>query len=220
MSSAKFGFVFVICAATVLLARAGAATADDTKLREEKLATVLGETVVNAVHPTGKKVGYLKHELTDDGQKPNCKILKVKMQYFGAVTEKKYVADIEIEIQIGIAEWEVIRIDYRDNNTSTKYNQENIQQVKRKLGALGGAAAVLQPRGGDIKTSAIRLTRSLEGGYSNNPNDKGGPTNFGITTSTYDGYRLNKKLPKQPVSQITQDEVNEIYSQFWRDSVL
>jgi lysozyme family protein len=50
-----------------------------------------------------------------------------------------------------------------------------------------------------------------EGGYVNNPNDKGGETNKGITKQVYDRYRSAKKLPTQSVAVITLDEVQDIY---------
>lgn len=51
----------------------------------------------------------------------------------------------------------------------------------------------------------------LEGGYANNPYDRGGATNKGITHATYDSYRKSKGLPKQSVKYITDAEVREIY---------
>lgn len=50
-----------------------------------------------------------------------------------------------------------------------------------------------------------------EGGYSNNPVDSGGATNFGVTQTTYDAYRRSKGLPQQPVQYILQAEVSDIY---------
>ena len=56
-----------------------------------------------------------------------------------------------------------------------------------------------------------------EGGYSNNPADLGGATNYGITQRTYDAYRRAKGLPLQPVNFILQSEVNDIYySEYWQ----
>lgn len=54
-----------------------------------------------------------------------------------------------------------------------------------------------------------------EGGYSNHPKDSGGETNYGVIQKTYDDYRIRKKLPKQSVKKITQDEVKNIYKEFW-----
>ncbi len=57
----------------------------------------------------------------------------------------------------------------------------------------------------------LRMVLSHEGGYVNNPNDKGGETNKGITHTTYDSYRKNKGLPLRSVKYITDEEVSDIY---------
>lgn len=57
----------------------------------------------------------------------------------------------------------------------------------------------------------------FEGGYCNNPADRGGPTNKGITQVTYDNFRIGKGLNRQPVSGISGDEVREIYKNaYWK----
>lgn len=59
-----------------------------------------------------------------------------------------------------------------------------------------------------------------EGGYVNDPADRGGATNKGIIQRTYDTYRVNKKLPLQPVRNITDEEVEEIYHRnYWLDGL-
>ena len=57
------------------------------------------------------------------------------------------------------------------------------------------------------------MTRLLahEGGYTNNPKDPGGPTNYGITQAVYDKYREEEGLPKQSVKLISLGEASEIY---------
>ncbi len=47
-----------------------------------------------------------------------------------------------------------------------------------------------------------------EGGFSNNPNDKGGRTNFGITESTYRAFKGDNSAN---VENITPEEAKEIY---------
>jgi len=66
---------------------------------------------------------------------------------------------------------------------------------------------------------AFKFVEIAEGGYSNNKNDKGGKTNFGITQNTYNSYNKNKKLPLKDVKNITKDEVMKIYYEdFWKKS--
>ena len=57
----------------------------------------------------------------------------------------------------------------------------------------------------------LKFILQREGGYVNNPKDKGGETNKGITHGTYDVYRRSKGLKSQSVKNITDDEVRDIY---------
>jgi lysozyme family protein len=67
----------------------------------------------------------------------------------------------------------------------------------------------------DYKSILAHILKS-EGGYVNHPNDRGGPTNKGITTGTYDTYRKVKGLPVQSVKDISDDEVQDIYyKSYW-----
>lgn len=66
---------------------------------------------------------------------------------------------------------------------------------------------------------ALAFTLRYEGGYANDPLDRGGETNFGITHFTYDAYRKLKKLPPRSVRLIDRSEVNEIYQNlYWKPS--
>ena len=63
----------------------------------------------------------------------------------------------------------------------------------------------------DTFLKALAFTLSWEGGYVNNPYDKGGPTNKGITQQTYDDYCKGKAIFNKPVKDISDNEVKEIY---------
>jgi peptidoglycan hydrolase-like protein with peptidoglycan-binding domain len=66
---------------------------------------------------------------------------------------------------------------------------------------------------------ALKFTLQWEGGYVNHPDDLGGPTNKGITQTTYDSYRSSNNLPYKSVEFITDVEVYEIYSKrYWKPS--
>jgi lysozyme family protein len=65
-------------------------------------------------------------------------------------------------------------------------------------------------------TVGLPLILEYEGGYVNNPNDKGGPTNKGIIQKEYDTYRKTKNLPIQSVKFIQDSEVADIYlNEYW-----
>lgn len=72
----------------------------------------------------------------------------------------------------------------------------------------------------EVYKKALAFTLKWEGGYVNNKNDLGGATNKGITQSVYNGYRKNKGLNPNPVKNITQQEVEDIYyNNYWIPSV-
>lgn len=59
--------------------------------------------------------------------------------------------------------------------------------------------------------AALKFSLRYEGGYSDIPQDAGGPTNHGVTQHVYDSYRDIVKLPHQSVQLITDSEVRSIY---------
>lgn len=64
--------------------------------------------------------------------------------------------------------------------------------------------------------TCLKVVLGYEGGYSNDPADPGGPTNFGVTQKVYDAYRLTQGHALQPVKAITTAEVEAIYKrQYW-----
>ncbi|PTW53580.1 lysozyme family protein [Breoghania corrubedonensis] len=60
------------------------------------------------------------------------------------------------------------------------------------------------------------VTSSWEGGWSNDPDDPGGPTNFGVTQKTYNAVRKKWGLPTRSVRLITRDEALKLYREnYW-----
>jgi len=68
-------------------------------------------------------------------------------------------------------------------------------------------------------SNAIKFVLQWEGGYVNDPDDRGGATNKGITQKTYDAYRKKVKKPLQPVKQIADAEVQAIYKSGYWDTI-
>jgi lysozyme family protein len=63
-----------------------------------------------------------------------------------------------------------------------------------------------------FKDIALPLVLVFEGPtFTIHPNDKGGPTRYGIIQTVYDTYRTNKSLATQSVKDITLQEVQDIY---------
>ncbi len=65
---------------------------------------------------------------------------------------------------------------------------------------------------------AIRVTLGEEGGYSDRKNDRGGPTNYGVTQRTYNEFCKLSGRPQRPVREINTEEVLLIYGAYWRDA--
>ena len=66
---------------------------------------------------------------------------------------------------------------------------------------------------------ALALTLKFEGGYVNDPADKGGATNFGITQKVYDHYLNGLNDPLNDVADISYAEVAAIYQMwYWNPS--
>ena len=63
---------------------------------------------------------------------------------------------------------------------------------------------------------ALKFVLKWEGGYVNNPYDKGGATNKGITQTTYNSWLSSLGLQPRNVKNITQYEVEQIYyKNYW-----
>jgi hypothetical protein len=120
-----------------LLVSAALAAADDNisfKKRgdeEKRFVRAVGTAVVKAAHKTGKKIDLIKYEYTHP--RANRTHLNVKMEYHGAVSDKRYVADITIKIDSTNKDaWEVLNIEYSDNN-NIKYNAQKIQDLIKEM---------------------------------------------------------------------------------------
>ncbi len=58
---------------------------------------------------------------------------------------------------------------------------------------------------------ALPVVLRFEGGFVDDPVDRGGATNFGVTQKVYDAYRVKHRLGKVSVRDITTEEVESIY---------
>ena len=68
----------------------------------------------------------------------------------------------------------------------------------------------------ELFKKALNFVLKWEGGYVNNPHDKGGATNCGITQYTYTNWLKSFGLSFKDVKTITKDEVEQIYyKNYW-----
>ncbi len=69
----------------------------------------------------------------------------------------------------------------------------------------------------ELFEAALQKTLKAEGGYydgsgAHDPN----PTYRGIVQRTYDGFRDRRRLPRRPVREIADEELRDIYRNYWR----
>ena len=62
---------------------------------------------------------------------------------------------------------------------------------------------------------ALKFTLFAEGGYSDNPADSGGPTNYGITQGTWDAYTAAQGLAPSPVDRLPLSTAKAIYQHMY-----
>jgi len=68
----------------------------------------------------------------------------------------------------------------------------------------------------DRYKSCLDVILAAEGGYVNDPTDRGGATNKGITQRTYNAWLTKHQLPLRSVEDIDDEEVSEIYEEnYW-----
>lgn len=65
--------------------------------------------------------------------------------------------------------------------------------------------------------TCLAVVLKNEGGYVNHKADRGGPTNFGVTTAVYDRFRAKRGLQVRSVKEINSAEVEDIYRAYWQD---
>jgi hypothetical protein len=99
---------------------------------EKAFVTRVGEAIIKAAHGTAKKITLVKYEYTQP--KAGRTDLTIKMEYHGAVSDKRYQSDIVVKIDSSDKNaWEVLNIDYIDTNTAIKHNEKKIQELIRQF---------------------------------------------------------------------------------------
>ena len=100
---------------------------------EKTFMAELGKAVIKAVHPTAQKIVMIKYEIVKVKDKENRSEINLKMEYFGVVSNKKYIGDAVIKVDTSSKEgWEALNIDYVDNN-NLPLNRKNLQELIKSL---------------------------------------------------------------------------------------
>lgn len=100
---------------------------------EKTFMADLGKAVIKAVHPTAQKIVMIKYEIVKVKDKENRSEINLKMEYFGVVSNKKYIGDAVIKVDTSSKDgWEALNIDYVDNN-NLPLNRKNLQELIKSL---------------------------------------------------------------------------------------
>ena len=127
-----------MAAAGLFLLSAGLASAADTAVSfkkrdkdEKAFATAVGKAIVLAAHKTAQRPGLVSYKV--EHPKEGRTDLKLKMEFYGKVTKKKYIADIVVKIDSTNKDaWEALNIEYSDND-NIPANLKKIQALVKQF---------------------------------------------------------------------------------------
>ena len=98
---------------------------------EKEFIRKVGLAIIKAAHPTARKADLLDYKTTSP--KKDRTDVHITMEYYGAVTRKRYVARIVVKCDSRDRDaWEVLNIDYEDNNT-VPYSAKKVQALIREF---------------------------------------------------------------------------------------
>jgi hypothetical protein len=100
---------------------------------ERAFMTKVGEAVVKAVRTSPARLSLGDYKITDP--KPNRRLIAITMNWAGSVTGKKFTSEIKLLVDSADKDsWEVIDIEYSDNNPSPKIGMErSLKALKEKF---------------------------------------------------------------------------------------
>jgi hypothetical protein len=122
---------------SLVVAGGARADADDVSFKargdnEKAFMRDVTVAILKAAHHTGKKPAMLDYKITEP--KPGRKDIKIKGEYYGAITSKQYIADITVKVDTSDDKnWECLDIEYSDNNTGISPSLTKIGELKKKF---------------------------------------------------------------------------------------
>ena len=80
-----------------------------------------------------KEITLKEHKFVEP--KSGRKQLRMSVGYKGALTSTRYTADVTVELDTSVPDkWEVLRIDYTDNNKNiVGWNRKNVEALVKKF---------------------------------------------------------------------------------------
>jgi hypothetical protein len=130
--------LFVLFAAAVLGGSASAQVPNFNKRgtgeKEEKaFVEKVAQTIVGEARTSAKEITLKEHKFVEP--KSGRKQLRMSVGYKGALTSTRYTADVTVELDTSVPDkWEVLRIDYTDNNKNiVGWNRKNVEALVKKF---------------------------------------------------------------------------------------
>lgn len=117
-------------------------------------------------------------------------------------------ADLEKKIQMEKARSEIKK--FRSAKDVVDFGSTPSTEAKPELSSFSPDDTSFQ--------KAFNLVLANEGGFSDDPEDSGGRTNFGITQKTYSRYLVKNGKKFKDVANISEGEKEEIYKEYWSES--
>lgn len=97
------------------------------------------------------------------------------------------------------------------NNTNGTGNNGNNPFATSTSGTSGASGSPSPGAAGSSFDRFFAFARKWEGGLSDDPDDRGGRTNLGVTQAAYNHFLKRTGQPSRPVDRITEAEVRDIY---------
>ncbi len=128
-----FTGIAVLCAAALLSSGARAADVPNFNKRgnDKEFAERVGNYVVTKARTTIKETTLQDHKFKE--KKEGQTELTLSVGYKGGITRTKYTADIVVLIDTSNKDrWEVLRVDFKDNNRLA-FNRKNVDNLVKEF---------------------------------------------------------------------------------------
>lgn len=102
---------------------------------EKKFVSEVCVAIIKAARTSAKNPLLHRYEYKEVKDKAHRSELHIKGKYTGVVTATEYTADIVVHLDVrDKASWEVLDIDYADNNPNlVKPNRKNLDTLRKKF---------------------------------------------------------------------------------------
>ena len=124
-------------------------------------------------------------------------------------------AEVQKQIQMNKAREDVSR--FKSSKDVVKFSRMSSQVGEQKKNRNLSLVSFNDSYSDDFDT-AFDVVLGNEGGFVDRADDPGGRTNYGVTQKTFNSYLRSVGRRQKDVSEISQDEVKEVYKTFWEDS--